>query len=117
MDPSAGDARIFPVESVRSRFIADPVALRIPERPGLQAHYFETGPGQPLQQNAPCRSNADNHVVHFVIRFEAPHLRIKMLHWAETMSSVWLGLKKSEQRALHFTPSFRAQTLCMRHVL
>ena len=49
---AAGDAEIFPVELVRTGLIADPVALTVPEGPGLKTNHIESRPCQSLQQNS-----------------------------------------------------------------
>ena len=76
---SPGDARLSPVELVGAGLIADPVALRIPEWPRFQAHDVEACAGQPLQQHAAGRADADDHVVDLLIVSETPHRQVNRL--------------------------------------
>ena len=64
---AAGDAQIFPVEIVRAGLVADPIALRIPERTRFHADHSKTGAREPLQQHAAGRADADDHVIHFFV--------------------------------------------------
>ena len=65
---AAGDAQVLPVELVRACLVADPVALRVPERPGFEPHDAEARAREPLQQHAARRADADDEVIHLLVR-------------------------------------------------
>ena len=55
-----------PVQGVRAAFVADPVGVRVPERPGVQADDAPPGAGQPLGEDAAAGAGAHDHQVHLV---------------------------------------------------
>ena len=64
---------------MRPRLVADPVALGVPERPGLRADHAETGTGEPSGQPAARRPDTDDTVVHLIGWAMAAHRRIEPL--------------------------------------
>ena len=93
---AAGNARIFPIKFVRTRFVAHPVALSIPEGSGFEADDIKAGTRQPLQKNAARRSDADNNVVDLVFLIKLPHRRMHVLQRAQHVLAVVRRLKRSQ---------------------
>ncbi len=93
---AAGDARILPIEFVRPCFVADPIALGIPEGTGFETEDVKTGTRQPLQKNAARRSDANNNVVDLVSLVEFPHRRVQVLQRAQHVLAVTRRLERSE---------------------
>jgi hypothetical protein len=81
--PPTGDAQLIPIQIVRARFIADPIALGIPERTGFESDHAESRTGQPLQQHAACRPNADYAEVYLLIIFVTAHGQVNVLDGPE----------------------------------
>lgn len=71
---SGDDARFCPVQMVRARLVADPVGLRIPERPGVQRHDPPPGASQPLREHPATGAAADHDQVDLVGVLETPHV-------------------------------------------
>ena len=59
--------RLGPVQGVGAAFVADPVGVRVPERPGVQADDAPAGAGQPLGEDAAAGAGADDHQVDLVV--------------------------------------------------
>ena len=76
---STGDPWLSPVEILGASLIADPIALRIPERPRFQAHNVEPCARQPLHQHAAGRTDAYDRIVHLLIVPETPHRQVNRL--------------------------------------
>ena len=70
---AADQPLLGPVQVVRARLVADPVAVGIPERPGLEHDDPEPAAGQPLGQHGPARAAADDREVDLVVVPVAAH--------------------------------------------
>ena len=68
------DPRFGPVQVVRARLVADPVGVRVPERPGVQADDPPAAPGQPLQHRRAARAAAHDDQVDLVVVVEPAHV-------------------------------------------
>ena len=62
------DPGLGPVQVVRPGLVADPVGVRVPERPGVQGGHPPAGPGQPLRQHRAARPAAHDDQVDLVAR-------------------------------------------------
>ena len=101
---AAGDAQIFPVEFVRAGFVADPVALRIPERAGFEPDHVEACARQSLQQHAAGRAAADDQVVDFVAFAEAAHRQMDLLQRPEHVMRRCRAIETAEEWLLSMRP-------------
>src|SRR5436309_11280418 len=75
----ANKAQIIPVQLVRAGLVADPVALRVPKRAGLEAHDAEAGLGQPLQHHTTTRAEADDAEIHLLVVWVTAHRDVDLL--------------------------------------
>ena len=66
--------RLGPVQVMGRRLVAEPIGVRVPERPGLQRGHLPSGPGQPLQQHRTARPAAHDDQVDLVSVGEPPHV-------------------------------------------
>jgi len=57
---AANDPRVFPIESVGSGFVGDPVPFGIPEGASFQREDIETRAGQPLKKDPTRRTATDD---------------------------------------------------------
>ncbi len=63
-----------PVQVMGRGLVAEPVGVRVPERPGVQRGHPPAGPGQPLQQDRAARPAAHDDQVDLVGVGEPPHV-------------------------------------------
>src|SRR5947209_7535816 len=85
---AAGDAKIFPVEFVRSGFVADPVAFCVPEGASFKRDYSEPSAAQALKKNTTRGSASDDQVVNFVRIAVAAHRKVDLLKRSQLMMAV-----------------------------
>ncbi len=67
-------ARFGPVQRVRPALVGDPVPVRVPERPGVQADHLPAGAGQALGEDAAAGTGAHHHQVDLVLEVVAAHV-------------------------------------------
>ena len=70
----ADHPRLGPVQVMRRGLVAEPVGVRVPERPGVQGGHPPAGPGQPLQQHRAACPAAHDDQVDLVSVGELPHV-------------------------------------------
>ena len=68
------DARLVPVQLVRSSLVTDPVLVGIPERPCVEDHHAPPLPGQSLRQDGASGSAPDDHNVDLFVMPIATHI-------------------------------------------
>ena len=73
------DPGLVPVQLVRSRLVADPVLVRIPERPCVEDHHAPPLPGQSLRQDGASGSAPDDHNVDFFVMSIATHVAAQLM--------------------------------------
>ena len=78
---SADHALLGPVEVVRSRLIGDPVAVGVPERPGLEDGDPPAAAGEALGEDTAAGARADHDEVDLVLVAEPAH-RLRLRHGA-----------------------------------
>src|SRR5919201_6329536 len=75
----SNNAQIIPVQLVRAGLVADPVALRVPEGAGVEAHDAEAGLGQSLQHHTTARAEADDAEIYLLFVRVAAHRGVDLL--------------------------------------
>ena len=83
---------------MRAFFIADPIQLGVPERPGFDPHNFETRLCQALNQDASGRAHSDYAVIDFVVIAVSVRLFWNALQRAEMADVFWWLLEFAEHR-------------------
>ena len=71
---SVDDPRIVPIQVVGSGLVADPVGLRVPEGPGLQAGHLPASVGKALEHGRSPGAATDDQHVELLVVVEAPHV-------------------------------------------
>ena len=84
---------------------AYPIALDIPERPGVEGHDAEARAREPLRQHAARRARTDDRVVHRLVVRIAAHRRVEVLDRAEGVLAGLGAVKRAEERCLQCVPS------------
>ena len=73
------DSRFGPVEVVGAGFVADPVGVGVPERPGVQHDDSPAGPGQSLGHRRAAGTAPDDNQVDLVGVLEAAHVLAQLV--------------------------------------
>jgi hypothetical protein len=93
---SSCDAKVFPVEFVRTVFIAHPIAFCVPEWPSFNSDDFESSSREPLQEHASSRSDPHNAVINLLVLRESLHWHFDVLHGAKSVFAPWGSFEFSE---------------------
>src|SRR6185437_154995 len=96
---------------MRPCFVADPIALRIPERTRFEAYDAKSRTSQALQQHPSCGSNSDDAIIDLLAIAIPAHGEFQSLHCAEHVIVVSVS-EWTEERLFQCVPPWLGLALC-----
>src|SRR3982751_4296385 len=106
------DPHVVPVEVVSAFFVADPIALGIPKRSGIETNYTKPGSCQALNQHSSARTHSDNGIIELFTFPEATHWTLNPLHRAEHVRLAVRRPELTQNRSFQWLPPWPGEPWC-----